>query len=281
MVIETTDFDISAIAESGQCFRITKAHDSDKKTYDVIYRDKYVRVSEEGYDEGTGLYKILFDCEKNEYENVWRHYFDMDTDYARIVRMADKNDSFLNNAITYGRGIRMLNQDPFEMLISFIISQRKSIPAIRTSIERLSRLCGKRIDTKQGEYYSFPEAASIAALSEEEMASCGLGYRSAYIRRAATMQAFGDMNVYEWTRLSDGELKEKLMSLYGVGIKVADCVMLFGYHRLDAFPEDVWIKRAMAEAYPEGFPFDKYKGCSGIMQQYIFFYYRNNKVKQK
>lgn len=74
MVIETTDFDISAIAESGQCFRITKAHDSDKKTYDVIYRDKYVRVSEEGYDEGTGLYKISFDCEKNEYENVWRHY---------------------------------------------------------------------------------------------------------------------------------------------------------------------------------------------------------------
>ena len=97
MVIETTDFDISAIAESGQCFRITKAPDSDKKTYDVIYRDKYVRVSEEGYDEGTGLYKISFDCEKNEYENVWRHYFDMDTDYAHIVRMADKNDSFLNN----------------------------------------------------------------------------------------------------------------------------------------------------------------------------------------
>lgn len=266
MIICSEHFDIKKIAESGQCFRINML--SDDSCY-LIHGDKVLGVTMNNKEE------IELDCSEDEYGEIWSDYFDMNTDYNKIVSLADKEDIFLNNAIEYGRGIRILKQDPWEMIISFIISQRKSIPAIRTSIERLSRLCGQKIENPYCECYAFPTASQIISLSDEEMSSCGLGYRSAYVRNAAEKMACGEIDVYSWNSLSDEKLRENLLSLYGVGEKVAGCVMLFGYHRLDAFPEDVWIKRALQAEYPNGFPFDAYKGYGGIMQQYIFFYYRN------
>jgi len=217
-------------------------------------------------------------CDEDEYESIWKEYFDMDTDYSGIMNMVDNEDQFLKEAVRYGSGIRILRQDPWEMLISFIISQRKSIPAIRTSVERLSALCGDEIDTPRGIRYSFPAAERIAALSEGELDSCGLGYRSRYISEVAKRAAFGELDVYSMGQLTDTELKERLLGLTGVGVKVANCVMLFGYHRIDAFPEDVWIKRALSSYYPDGFPYDRYPGCGGVMQQYIFFYSRNGHI---
>lgn len=274
MIIENTDFDAGKIAESGQCFRMVL---NENGSYDVIYKRRYLNVKPVSFDETTGFFSLELDCSPDEYEEVWKEYFDMETDYARMASLVDKDDIFLSEAVSYGRGIRILKQDPWEMLISFIISQRKSIPAIRTSVERLCKLCGAEIKTNYGIKYAFPDAQAVASLSMEELAGCGLGYRSEYVSDTARRVACGQFDVYGAETLGDDELRSELMSLRGVGVKVADCVMLFGYRRLNAFPEDVWIKRAMESEYPDGFPYGKYEGYGGIMQQYIFFYIRNGK----
>lgn len=274
MIIETTDFDVGKIAESGQCFRMAL---NENGSYDVIYQRKYLNIKPVSYDKTTGFFSLELDCSEEDYENVWKSYFDMETDYGKMAELVDREDIFLNEAVRYGKGIRILRQDPWEMLISFIISQRKSIPAIRTSVERLCKLCGEAIDTEYGVKYAFPDAQAVAGLTMEELAGCGIGYRAAYVAETARRAACGEFDVYGADALDDGKLRSELMSLHGVGVKVADCVMLFGYRRLNSFPEDVWIKRAMESEYPAGFPYDKYDGYGGIMQQYIFFYIRNRK----
>lgn len=271
MFISADKFDIAKIAESGQCFRLTMNEDG---TYGLIYKGMYLEIS---YLPDEGIYE--FDCDETEYENVWKDYFDMSFDYAGIEKAVDSGDKFLMAAVRYGSGIRILRQDPWEMLVSFIISQRKSIPAIRTSIEKLCVLCGDEIHTKRGIKYSFPSAEKVAKLSDSELLSCSLGYRSKYVAAAALAVTEGVIDLDKMAGFSDDELKAALLNLYGVGIKVAECIMLFAYHRLDSFPEDVWIKRAMMNEYPDGFPGKMYSGYAGIMQQYIFFYMRNNYKK--
>ncbi len=266
MIISAEYLDIGKIAESGQCFRMTMNEDG---SYSVIHKGKYLRISKA--DDG---FSYEFDCSEDEYENVWKPYFDMDFDYANVEKNVDADDEFLVSAVRYGSGIRILNQDPWEMVVSFIISQRKSIPAIRTSIEKLCRLCGDEIHYNGEIYYSFPSAEKVAALSEEELLSCSVGYRAAYIKAAAEAVTSGNVDLDKLFLLDDEGLKEELLSMHGIGVKVASCIMLFGYHRLDSFPVDVWIERAMAEQYPSGFPYDIYEGYAGIMQQYIFFYMR-------
>ena len=162
------------------------------------------------------------------------------------------------------------------MLISFIISQRKNIPAIKASIEKLCKLAGEEIgeDARVGIIYSFPTPDKLASLSMEELSSCSLGYRDKYVHQAALDVASGAVDLESWVNLEDDTLMEKLLSLYGVGVKVANCEILFGYHRLDAFPKDVWINRVLDLKYPDGFMFDKYAPYNGIMQQYLFFYSR-------
>lgn len=267
MLVDARHFDISKIAESGQCFRL---NENEEGTYGLIHKGRYLEI---GYRPDSMQYE--FECSTDEYERIWKDYFDMTFDYAGIESAVDKKDAFLVNAVRYGSGIRILKQDPWEMLISFIISQRKSIPAIKTSIEKLCRLCGREIHTKRGIRYAFPSSEEVAGLTYDELASCSLGYRTKYVAAAAEAAANGSIDLDALYELSDGDLKEELLRLYGVGTKVADCIMLFAYHRLDSFPEDVWIKRAMENEYPKGFPAEKYSGYAGIMQQYIFFYMRN------
>ena len=266
MIISADYLDIEKIAESGQCFRMTMNAD---KSYSVIHKGKYLNIKKS--DDG---FSYEFDCNEEDYDNIWKTYFDMDFDYANVEKNVDADDEFLVSAVRYGSGIRILNQDPWEMIVSFIISQRKSIPAIRTSIEKLCRLCGDAIEYNDNIYYSFPSAEKVAALTEEEILSCSVGYRAAYIKAAAEAVVSGNVDLDRLCSLSDEELKEELLTMHGIGIKVASCVMLFGYHRLNSFPVDVWIERAMAEKYPQGFPYEMYEGHAGIMQQYIFFYMR-------
>ena len=267
MIIHALYLDIEKIAERGNCFRMTR---NEEGSYGLIHNGKYLKILPQ-----TDKDAYEFVCDKDAYENVWRHYFDMDMDYESIETMVDTNDSYLCDAVRYGRGIRILNQDAWEMLISFIISQRKSIPAIRTSIEKLCKLCGTKIEGEHEDLYAFPTPNQVDALTEEEIASCSVGYRSKYIKAAAQAVVSGEINLEELKDCDDCELKENLLRIYGVGEKVAGCIMLFGYHRLDSFPVDVWIKRAVDEQYPNGFPYQKYSGYAGIMQQYIFFYIRH------
>ncbi len=265
MKVTINDFDLKQITDSGQCFRM---HMMDDARAELIAHGRRLEIE----NTGNGCYE--FSCDKEEYESIWETYFDLKTDYSAYIKAIDPEDSFLTRAAGYGKGIRILRQDPFETLISFIISQRKNIPAIQASVEKLCRLCGDRIE---GEAYAFPKPQAISALSEDELKGCSLGYRAPYVREAADRVAKGDTDLYGLKKLSDEELMKELLSFYGVGKKVANCVMLFAYHRISAFPVDVWIERVLDEYYEGHFPTDKYPGFAGVMQQYMFFYIRRDK----
>lgn len=255
------DFNIRRIANSGQCFRFIE---KENEIFENTALGHVLRMRQ------TGEAKVDFDCDSAEFDNFWRSYFDLDTNYSDIRKKA-ANDPFLNYCCSNGVGIRILKQDSWETFISFIISQRKSIPAIKTSIERLSRACGAKLSENS---HAFPTSEAILSCDPSLLESCGLGYRLPYIIEAAESYANGSFSVPRLNSLSDEKLFEELKKYNGVGDKVASCTALFGFHRLDFFPKDVWIKRALENKYPQGFDFDLYAPYNGVIQQYIFFSYR-------
>ena len=279
----TDDLDLTMIADSGQCFRWEKIND-DPVTYRIIAggRVLFISMPQEGI--------LDLSCSENVFRTFWSAYLDSETDYAGIRNTIDPEDSYLRQAAVFGRGIRILSQDPWECLISFIISQRKNIPAIRSSIEKLCRAAGKEIipdpseikwlkdhdiDPSFGnELFAFPTAEEILILDKDRLDSCSVGYRAPYIIKAAEDILNGKTDLEEYCALSDDELLSRLMQLYGVGKKVASCVSLFGFHRLDFFPIDVWMERVLKEHYENVFPFDRYAPYNGVMQQYMFYYAR-------
>ena len=162
------------------------------------------------------------------------------------------------------------------MLISFIISQNKNIPAICRSVELLAETCGeKRTDRRGIAYYAFPDQEAVAALSEEELKGCKLGYRWKYVRAAAEAVVEGRIDLDELAGMKEDRTIAELTGIFGVGIKVANCVSLFGLHHVDAFPIDVWVKRILETEYPDGYPYEKYSPYNGIYQQYMFAWYRH------
>ncbi|MCR4901436.1 MAG: DNA-3-methyladenine glycosylase 2 family protein [Butyrivibrio sp.] len=266
------DFDLQKIAESGQCFRWNP---NDKGGYSIVAGGRALNISNSGTE---GEFEA--DCSEKDYDEYWKHYFDLETDYKGLrEKVSKEEDSFLYVAAEYGKGIRILNQDPWETLISFIISQRKSIPAIKSSIERLSALAGSRIDGT--DKYAFPTVDQLSKVSVQELNDCGMGYRTEYLYQTAQNAAAGALRLEEFNKLDDQQLLEALMELKGVGIKVASCTLLFGFHRLNAFPIDVWIDRVLKNEYNGHFPFEKYDPYNGVMQQYLFFYYRNMEKNSK
>ena len=266
ITINDPDFDIQKIADSGQCFRLRK---NAINGYTLIAHGRVlsIRQTPEG---------CVLNCEQVEFDALWRSYFDLDTDYAAIRAKADPEDSFLQHACDYGMGIRMLWQDPWEMLISFIISQRKNIPSIQYCIEVLSARYGDLLeDTGEARLYAFPSAQRLAALNEQEFLACSLGYRAKYVLAAARMVASGALDLGAIAALPDDALFSALLTVPGVGEKVANCVMLFGYHRLSRFPRDVWIIRVEEREYGGAFPLERYPFDAGALQQYIFYYARS------
>lgn len=267
--------DMKKIAESGQIFRFNVYDDE----YSLVAGDKLLFIKED--DDG-----YILSCSKSEFEEFWTDYFDLRLDYSDFEKNIPADDLFLTNAAEYSYGIRILNQDKWEMLISFIISQRKSIPAIKSSIEKLARTYGKKIDMqvpdfiknidKNSEFFAFPTPKALADASIDDLNACSLGYRSPYIEASAKAVYRGDIDLEDLSKLDDNELLAALMSLKGVGIKVANCVALFGYHRIAAFPIDVWIKRMIDEHYDGEFPLKLYDGYAGVIQQYIFYYGRES-----
>ncbi len=262
------DFNLSRIAESGQCFRWEKLS---AERYRILNGTACL------YAETLGDHRFQFSCSETEFNDIWYRYFDLDQDYTGIrARISKKDDFFLWSASEQEKGIRILRQDPWEMLITFIISQNRNIPSIRRSVDMLSRTCGELKTDVLGEtYYAFPAPSSVASLDKDALIACRLGYRWKYVLAAARATASG---IFDPDRLKDEDdatVTEVLTALYGVGAKVADCVSLFGFHRINAFPKDVWIKKILSEQYPSGYPFDLYSPYNGIYQQYMFAYYRN------
>ena len=200
--VEADCFDLEQIMESGQCFRIYKLSLQEQEKlckskglencesmawYRVMAADKKVFVCQNGVH-------LIFFCSKEEYKQFWCHYFDLDFDYRSYEKAIDADDNYLKSAFAYGKGIRILNQDPWEMLITFIISQRKNIPAIRQAVESLSTTCGTCID-KENEFFAFPTPTQLAGLSLSDLQDLSLGYRAKYVYEAAQKVASGELDI--------------------------------------------------------------------------------------
>ena len=259
--------DLDKTEKSGQCFRWIKDGDA----FIIPAFGMLVKVSEA--KDGIDLELLSSPKKKTDSKllsEIWGKYFDALLDYSKIRKMPDKKDKFLSKAAESGEGIRIIYQDPFETLITFIISQRKSIPAIKTSVERICETVGRKIPGTN--VYDFPSPDELKKLSADELSACGLGYRAPYIHETSELFARGEFDADYLNGLDDETLINTLMSLKGVGVKVANCTALFGFHRLDLFPIDVWIQRALDTYYDGTFPLEKYHPYNGIMQQYIFAY---------
>lgn len=272
--ISSEYLDMRKIADSGQVFRFNKTDDG---SYDLIANNKHLRIQKLIDNKDINTYEL--DCSEEDYNKIWKDYFDMDTDYSIYTYDLDENDVYLQKACEYSKGIRILRQDKWEMLVSFIISQRKSIPAIKSSIEKMAVNLGEEIDDR---IYAFPKPQEILSADDTVLETCGLGYRLPYIRAAARDVIENGVDLYDSDNLSDEELLEKLKEFKGVGVKVANCVLLFGYHRIGAFPIDVWVEKILNNHYDGTFPMERYKGYAGVLQQYMFFYEREkSNVKLK
>ncbi|MGN0708084.1 MAG: DNA-3-methyladenine glycosylase family protein [Faecalibacterium sp.] len=262
--------DLAKIVDSGQCFRCAEIRPG-------VYR--FVTGSSIVCCRQKGPAAIEADCTPAEWDAVWSRYFDAGRSYQSVLDGIDPDDRFMAAAGRCGEGIRILRQDPWEMLVTFIVSQRKSIPAIRRAVEALAALCGESLDAPQGKLYAFPTAQALAAQSVGALQGCGLGYRVPYVKDAARRVASGQLDLQGLARLPDAELFAALKAVYGVGDKVADCVMLFGYSRVDRAPVDVWIRRVIDEKYAGKSPFAETVQGAGILQQYLFYYAQTHKAE--
>ena len=243
---------IETIANSGQCFRINEVGNG---RYEVVAFGKVAYVS--------NLDEESFFITPPESSDCWGNYFN----FASNNEIKNP-DPFLAKAIEHSPGLTILRQDPWEVLISFIISQRKSIPAIKNSVERLCKAYGTPIDDT---HYAFPTAEQLMWLDKDE---CGLGYRKNYIRQLSRDVVDGKFSMEELIAADYDTAKKMLLSIKGVGEKVANCVLLFGLGFDNAFPIDVHMQRVLNEHYPDGFPYERYDGQLGLVQQYLFEYQR-------
>lgn len=257
-------FDIPKTLDCGQAFRWSC--ESDGRWHGIAY-GKYLEI--EALKDGT---VVLYGTDTDEFNALWRQYFDFDRDYDAIIDKISEN-SILKRAATYGYGIHILNQEPWETLCSFIISQNNNIPRIKGIIERLCENFGDRCDGG----YTFPSAEKIAALSEDDLKVLRCGFRARYIIDAARKVADGTVDLNGLKSLDTERARNELMKITGVGPKVADCTLLFSLNHIESFPKDVWIKRAMQVLFGGDLPKEALP-YAGIVQQYIFYYARETKL---
>lgn len=261
------DFSLREIFECGQAFRWNEEPDG---SYTGIAYGTCAKVSKE-----DGVVTVITD--DGAYEKIWHNYFDMDRDYAHL-RAEISREPALYDACEFGKGIRILRQEPWEALCSFIISQCNNIPRIKGIVEKLAMLCGEEKEFLGKTYFAFPSPENVARLSKKELDSLRSGYRAAYISDAAHAISSGEVNLSEMASLDTASAKAELLKLSGVGEKVASCTLLFGMGKLDAFPIDVWMKRAIKEFFGEGkFDYTRFGSYAGLAQQYMFHYMRNRK----
>ncbi|MBE7026528.1 MAG: DNA-3-methyladenine glycosylase 2 [Ruminococcaceae bacterium] len=274
-----TEFDLVHTFECGQCFRWNKTQDGQ---YEGVFGKKALKAAQQ--DDKITLFNTTID----EYENIWKGYFDLDRDYAGIQKILSKDDDVLKNAVKEGRGIRILSQEPFETIISFIISANNNIPRIKLIIERMCTLFGQKIEAYGREYCTFPDAKKIAALSREDLEPIKAGFRDKYILDAAQKICSGEVDIDKIATMDYESAKSELKKIKGVGDKVANCILLFGFGHKNAFPVDVWIRRIVEHYYFNGeamgdigeFAKKRFGELGGFAQQYLFYYARENKLEK-
>ena len=278
-----SELDIDKIFDCGQCFRFERVENSQHASeFSGVAYGRFVSFAQDG----DTLY--IYGSDLADFEAVWRGYLDLDRDYREVERdvLEHSQNSALIAAIEYGRGIRILSQEPFECVISFIISQNNNIPRIKKIIEALSEKCGERIELcdeakkhLSGERipYAFPSAEALCALGESGLFEMKTGFRAKYIYDASSRVKSGEL-LLDPIRDEDTERAiERLCEVKGIGRKVASCALLFGFGKYDAFPIDVWMKR-VAEKYfgdeAETISSRTFGDYAGIAQQYLFYYER-------
>lgn len=248
----------------GQCFRWTEQSDG---SYLGIVRGIPARVSDQ---DGA----LVLSSDEQQFSQLWRDYFDCDTDYAAICD-SFAVDAFTAAAADFGRGIRILRQEPWEALCTFILSQCNNIPRITGIVDRLCTLLGEPISFEQQTLYAFPSPEQLACCTPEDLASLRAGYRTPYLIAAAQAVCSGTVDFSALSRMDTDAARREIMQLRGVGRKVADCFLLFGLHKLNAFPVDTWMKKAAAYYSGDMKRFIN-SPYAGVYQQYFFFYTREH-----
>ena len=269
------DFNIEQTLECGQCFRFFKTAEL---SYLVIAFGQAVNISQIGD-------VIAFQpMTLSDFEDIWIKYFDLENNYAKIKKRLCKNDPIMQEAVAFADGIRILNQDPLECLITFIISQNKQIPHIKQIVNNMSAEYGEKVN----EHFAFPSLKKLSSCTAEQFTALRTGFRAKYIYDAIQKISSQTLNIEELSLMDTNKLKESLMMIKGVGPKVADCTMLFSFGRREVFPVDVWVKRVMSQLYLGGkdaplkyiheFAEDKFGDYAGYAQQYLFHYARAKKI---
>ena len=268
-------FDVHQIFKCGQNFRFEQTAEN---TYTGIAFGKILKL------EQNNDTVILYDTTLDDFENIWKSFLALDEDY-NAIKKAINSDMHMDLALQYGWGIRILKQDFWEMLISFILSQNNNIPRIKKIIDALCKYAGNPIDKDGYQTYTFPSLKDLSDVSEENLRKLGMGYRAAYIKDAVEKFSSGELDLKAIQELETLDAKKQLMKIKGVGEKVADCILLFGMSRYDVCPQDVWVKRIFTEIYQikdltvkKGYAFadQKWGKYSGLAQQYLFYCAREN-----
>ncbi len=258
VIVSAKDFDLDETLDCGQAFRWKKIASDYPCTYEGKFLNTSLKVSQTGNENF-----IFHDTTENDFVNIWYNYFDFGTDYSELKKQFSEDET-LSKACSFAGGIRLLRQDSWECLISFIISQNNNIPRIKGIIDRLC------------EHYGglFPSPEQLSEETPDSLSYLRSGFRAKYICDASRKTADGTVNLAEISEMPLDDARSELKQISGVGPKVSECVLLFGMHRTEAFPVDVWIKRVLEEYYPDGFP-EFAKENAGIAQQYLFHYIRN------
>lgn len=255
------DLDLRETLDCGQSFRWVEREDG---SFHGVAFNKAVDVSLKG-----DILKID-NCTQEDFKNIWENYFDLTLDYGKIRDDISQIHPILKEAASYAPGIRILRQEPFEALCTFIISQNNNIKRIKGIVQRLCENFGEKINDTD---YAFPTVEKLSSLCEEDLAPLRAGFRNRYLTDGARKVASGEVDLEKCRTSPYEEARKELMKIVGVGVKVADCTLLFGMHRVESFPLDVWMKRAMKVLFPELTPED-FGEYAGIAQQYIFHYSR-------
>ncbi|WBW98566.1 DNA-3-methyladenine glycosylase family protein [Oceanirhabdus sp. W0125-5] len=277
IIKDIQNFELRDIFDCGQAFRWNK---TESGSYIGVAFGRVLEVRKREND------VIFYDCSMEEFNNTWIEYFDLERDYSKIIEELSVDET-LKMACDFGKGMRLLQQEPFELTISFIISANNQIPRIKRSIERISERWGRKIYYKGNEYYAFPTVDELREAGIEELEQCGVGFRAKYIYETI-QRVLSDKDILNRIKsLDDDGCHKELMEFKGIGPKVADCIMLFSMQKYSAFPVDVWVKRAMQHFYvaPDvtlpkirKYGREKFGELGGFAQQYLFYYARENNI---
>ena len=276
--IEVNYFNLKYTLECGQCFRWTK----EDEYYIGIIKDRVIKIKQED----SHLY--ILSNKEEDLEKVVKEYFELSKDYESIENRISKVDEYVKKAVSNTSGLRNLNQDLFETIISYIISANNNIPRISKSVNEISKRYGKKIIFNEKEYYLFPTPEELKDVTIEEYSECGVGFRDKYIFNTVKEINEGKFNLDEIKELSTELLRDRLLSLMGIGPKVADCILLFSCGRQEVFPVDVWVERVMKKLYFKEanvskkeilkYSIENFGSDAGIIQQHLFYNIRENLI---